>query len=121
MDKERKYKEMNLLRVTQNLVVNSGPSGLSTEHPGPGLLLTLVLLMQYLNILPLSFPRAQDETLGGNFVSKVRRGKLAVLQLLAEPSALSSSSEMMHLLLWAAFAEYLDYVTFSVCHMWGIW
>lgn len=49
------------------------------------------------------------------------RGKLAVLQLFAEPSALSSSSEMMHLLLWAAFVEYLDYVTLSVCHMWGIW
>lgn len=28
---------------------------------------------------------------------------------------------MMHLLLWAAFAEYLDYVIFPVCHMGGIW
>lgn len=46
---------------------------------------------------------------------------MAVLQLFAEPSALSSSSEMMYLLLWAAFVEYLDYVTLSVCHMWGIW
>lgn len=49
------------------------------------------------------------------------RGKLAVLQLFAEPSALSSSSEMMHLLLWAAFVEYLDYVTLSACHMRGTW
>lgn len=71
--------------------------------------------------MPLSFGRASDETLGGNLVLEVRRGKLAVLQLLAEPSVLSSSSEMMHLLLWAAFAEYLDYVIFPVCHMWGIW
>ena len=71
--------------------------------------------------MPLSFGRASDETLGGNLVLEVRRGKLAVLQLLAEPSVLSSSSEMMHLLLWAAFAESLDYVIFPVCHMWGIW
>lgn len=56
-----------------------------------------------------------------NFVLEVWRGKLAVLQLFALPSALSSSSEMMHLLLWAAFAEYLDYVIFPVCHMGGIW
>lgn len=58
---------------------------------------------------------------GGSLVVKVRRGKLALLQSLAEPSALSSSLEMMHLLLWAAFAEYLDYIIFPVCHMWGIW
>lgn len=45
------------------------------------------------------------------------RGKLAVLQLFAEPSALSSSSEMMHLLLWAAFVEYLDYVTLCMSHV----
>lgn len=67
------------------------------------------------------FPQGLHETLGGNLVLKVRRGKLALLQLLAEPSARSSSSEMMHSLLWAAFAEYLYYVIFPVCHMWDIW
>lgn len=77
--------------------------------------------MQSLSALSLSFPGASDETPGGNLVLEVRRGNLAVLQLFAAPSALSSSSEMMHLLPWAAFVEYLDYVTLSVCHMWGIW
>lgn len=67
------------------------------------------------------FPQGLGEAMGGSLVLEVWRGKLAVLQLLAEPSVLSSSSEMMHLLLWAAFAEYLDYVIFPVCHMWGIW
>lgn len=70
--------------------------------------------MQSLSALSLSFPGAADETLGGNLVLEVRRGNLAVLQLFAQPSALSSSSEMMHLLPWAAFVEYLDYVTLSL-------
>lgn len=104
----------------KNLTVNIGPLGPSPGHCDLGLLLPWLLLIWYWSVLPLSFPRAWDETLGGNLVLEVWRGKLAVLQLLAEPSVLSSSSEMMQLLLWAAFAEYLDYVIFPVCHMWGI-
>lgn len=81
-----------------------------------GLLATL-LLMRSLSAGSLSFPGASDETLGGSLVLEVRRGNLAVLQLFAEPSALSSSSEMMHLLPWAAFVEHLDYVTLCMSHV----